>query len=622
MKITSSSEHVLIEDEQIGLGAVAPGEFSIPFKVMVVEPCDTFAADLHIIWGELGSSKPSEDLLEVRVLAQRADIDWRRYKYINPYAEAPAQGGRFIGRREQVHTLVSRILQTPMEPTYIDGQKRVGKTSLAQTAADEAMRNDPFRKLHKLYILWGNIAAEDSRTTIKNLGSEVERFILGALPDSGGFEPGVYDGTLAPLVKLSQNVHGLDQERRFVIILDEFDDIAQDLYLQGNLAETFFANIRALTATPNICLLLVGGENMPYVMDRQGQKLNRFSRVNLTYFSRAAEWEDFERLVRQPSEGVLEWHLDAISEVFNYSSGNPYFAKAVCKEVMTRAVSERDADITAEEVRAAINARISTFESNQFAHLWQDGIYSPMEEREVVALKRRRTLAAIARCLRAGEEPTLESIWSQRGATQLTKAELGSLLGDMVARDVLSEMGGVYDLKLPIFRLWLMGVGLSRVANDRLGEELASIDQQLEDDAQVLPEEIVSLTSGWPPYRGTLVGPERVRAWLSQRQTNREQRLLFTLLKAVRVVSVEENLQRLRTAGQVLREQLGVPTRKKLTDRREDVVVTYVDGEGKSGQRYASDFAEENKIARTAILPPLLVREGFSRIQPKGCRAP
>jgi hypothetical protein len=142
-------------------------------------------------------------------------------------------------------------------------------------------------------------------------------------------------------------------------------------------------------------------------MDRQGQKLNRFSRINLTYFSRATEWEDFEKLVRQPSEGVLEWHLDAISEVFNYSSGNPYFAKAACKEVMTRAVRERDADITAEEVRAALKARISTFESNQFAHLWQDGIYSPIEEREVVALKRRRTLAAITRCLRASEEPTL-----------------------------------------------------------------------------------------------------------------------------------------------------------------------------------------------------------------------
>jgi hypothetical protein len=350
-RITSTSDHVLIENAEVSLGTVPPGEFSIVMEVVVVEPCDSFSADVYVTWGELGSAKPSEDLFEVRVLAQRADIDWARYKYINPYAEAPASGGRFIGRREQVHTLVSRILQTPMEPTYVDGQKRVGKTSLAQTAVDEAVRHDPNRKLHKLYILWGNLAAEDSRVTLRSLGREIEEFIFSGLPDGGGYERGDYDGTLAPLLKLSQHVSSVDHERRFVVIIDEFDDIAQDLYLQGNLAETFFANIRAITATPNICLLLVGSENMPYIMDRQGQKLNRFSRINLSYFSRANEWEEFQQLVRQPSDGVLEWHLDAISEVFNVSSGNPYFAKIVCKNVMAHAVRERDADITAVEVR-------------------------------------------------------------------------------------------------------------------------------------------------------------------------------------------------------------------------------------------------------------------------------
>jgi hypothetical protein len=612
-RITSTSNHVLIENADVSLGTIPPGEFSIAMKVIVVEPSDSFSADVHITWGELGSAKPSEDLFEVRVLAQRADIDWARYKYINPYAEAPASGGRFIGRREQVHTLVSRILQTPMEPTYIDGQKRVGKTSLSQTAVDEAVRHDPNRKLHKLYILWGNLAAEDSRATLRRLGREIEEFIVGGLPDGGNYERGDYEGTLAPLLKLSQHAASIDQERRFVVIIDEFDDIAQDLYLQGNLAETFFANIRAITATPNICLLLVGSENMPYIMDRQGQKLNRFSRVNLDYFSRATEWEDFQQLVRQPSDGVLEWHLDAVSEVFNFSSGNPYFAKIVCKDVMAHAVRERDADITAEEVKQVVHATIARLESNQFAHMWQDGIYSPIEGRETVALKRRRTLAALARCLRAGEPATLANIYAQRGAAQCSEGELVSLLGNFIARDVLLETGGVYDFKLPIFRLWLMGVGLSRLANDRLSEELASMDQQLEEDARVEADEIVNLTKGWPPYRGTLVGPEVVRAWLSQRETNRDQRLLFTLLKSVRVVSMEENIQRLKSAGNVIRDTLGVPTRKKLSDRRDDVVITYVDGEGKSGQRYASDFAEENTISRHTILPPSSFEGAFRK---------
>ena len=56
--------------------------------------------------------------------------------------------------------------------------------------------------------------------------------------------------------------------------------------MQGNLAETFFANLRALSRCKNISIVLVGGENMPFIMERQGQKLNNFSRTNLSYFSR------------------------------------------------------------------------------------------------------------------------------------------------------------------------------------------------------------------------------------------------------------------------------------------------------------------------------------------------
>ena len=256
-----------------------------------------------------------------------------------------------------------------MEPTYVDGQKRVGKTSLAQTAVDEAVRHDPNGKLHKLYILWGNLAAEDfDQRPTGALGGRSKSSSSVAFR-TAAVTSGETTTVRLHHSKLSQHASSVDHERRFVVIIDEFDDIAQDLYLQGNLAETFFANLRAITAMLNIGLLLVGSENMPYIMDRQGQKLNRFSRINLSYFSRANEWEEFQQLVRQPSEGVLEWHLDAISEVFNVSSGNPYFAKIVCKNVMAHAVRERDADITAVEVRQVVQATVAPREQPVRAHV-------------------------------------------------------------------------------------------------------------------------------------------------------------------------------------------------------------------------------------------------------------
>lgn len=610
-RIATDSQHVLIDQPEITFGNVPSGEFAVSFRAVVVDPCHSFPFEVQVSWGELGNPRVSEDVFGVEALAQRSDVDWARYKYFNPYAEAPASGSRFIGRQEQVATLVTRMLQTPMQPTYVDGQKRVGKTSLAQVAADQAARQHPDGKLHRLYILWGNIAAESARDTLRNLGREIEEFILGGLPASGPYERGNYEGTLAPLLKLSQQIYRADPDRRFVIVLDEFDDISQEFYLQGSLAETFFANVRAITATPNICLLLVGSENMPYIMDRQGQKLNRFSRVNLSYFSRVEDWPDFQELVRFPSRGILHWHLDAVSEVFNLSSGNPYFAKIICREVMARSVRERDADVTAHEVRDAAPSAIARLESNQFAHMWQDGIYSPVEERETVALKRRRTLAALARCLRSGDRATLDNIFAHRNALRISEGELSSLLGNFVTRDVLVEDMGAYDFRLPMFRSWLMGVGLSRLANDRLSEELAGIDEQLQEEARVTAAEVVDLANSWPPYRGVAIGPERIRRWLEQRGSQIDQRLLFTILKSLKVVSVEENLRRLRTAGQVIRDVAGVFVIKRTSDTRGDVVITYVDGEGKSGQRYASDLAEECRISRKAILPPSSFQAAF-----------
>jgi hypothetical protein len=43
---------------------------------------------------------------------------------------------------------------------------------------------------------------------------------------------------------------------------------------------------------------------------------------------------------------------------------------------------------------------------------------------------------------------------------------------------------------------------------------------------------------------------------------------------------------------------------RRKSDRRRDVIITYVDGEGKSGYSYAPIFAEANRIAGDCIFPP------------------
>ncbi|TIL91335.1 MAG: hypothetical protein E5Y73_17625 [Mesorhizobium sp.] len=136
--VASDSQQVLFLNEEIALGSVSPGKFSVALDVHVIDPCPAVSAVLEIQWREVGTSLRQNALFEVRVLAQASGIDWDAYTYADPYSTGPAEGEAFVGRQEQVRTLVARMLRRPMEPSYITGQKRVGKTSLATAAADQA----------------------------------------------------------------------------------------------------------------------------------------------------------------------------------------------------------------------------------------------------------------------------------------------------------------------------------------------------------------------------------------------------------------------------------------------------------------------------------------------------
>ncbi|WP_170362224.1 phosphoribosyltransferase-like protein [Ruegeria arenilitoris] len=607
----SDSQELLLLNEEIALGSVSPGRFSVSLDVNVVDPCSEFSVVLEVEWGEVGTDRRQKAIFEVRVLPQEAGVNWEAYTYADPYGTGPAEGDEFVGRHEQVQTLVARMLRRPMEPSYITGQKRVGKTSLATASAKQAHILDPKRKLTWHYILWGQIAHEDPRVALRQLGEQIEEFIVGELPENIKVPTGNYEGSLSPLMKLSAAAKGVDPQHRFIIIIDEFDEMPQELYLQGNLADTVFGNIRALTTTSNICLLLVGGENMPFVMDRQGQKLNKFSRVNLNYFDRASEWEDYSRLVREPSDGFLKWHDDAVTAVYDLTNGNPYFSKIICSKVYARALRERDVDVTREDVLDAVRAEISRFDENLFAHLWQDGIFAPIDEREPIVLKRKRVLSAVARCLRTNRPVSIENIYKQRSSPELSERELKSVLADFVSREVLFEKEGNYGAVLPLLELWLVDIGLTRLAADSLSQELAFEALKAEDQARVLSEELVALTSNWPTYRGRHIGPEEVRAWLNQCETNREQRALYNILKATRFLSEADVLERIRSARLTILGIVDAAVRRKATDRRNDIVITYVDGEGKSGQKYASLFAEENLVSTKAIISPLNFQEAY-----------
>jgi hypothetical protein len=191
-----------------------------------------------------------------------------------------------------------------------------------------------------------------------------------------------------------------------------------------------------------------------------------------------------------------------------------------------------------------------------------------------------------------------------RGSHAIAATEIAPSLNDFVRREVLFERDNVFGFNLPLFRLWLVDVGVSQLIGDSLSEELADLVLAEENKAAIRSEEVVALSQTWPTYRGKHIGTDEIRAWYQQVEGLREQRILFKLLERTQVVSEALVRERLGSAHRLLRPFLPEFVIERRGARRRDILLTYVDGPGKSGASFAATYAEENRIAAECVVAP------------------
>jgi hypothetical protein len=268
----------------------------------------------------------------------------------------------------------------------------------------------------------------------------------------------------------------------------------------------------------------------------------------------------------------------------------------LCKRIYARAVRDRDLDITDIEVRRGYDEAVSTLGQNAFAHLWKDGIQGTPEQEEIVSLQRCRLLVAIGRLSQSRQPITTDGIIASKRTARLPDHEISPLLNEFCNRGIFRYTGTQYEILLPMFQDWLSQIGVNVLIADTLADDLAAAEHAAEQKALVTAEEIRKITDSWPSYRGRRIGSEDVRSWLDQVKAFRAQRMLFKLLQNVRFYSEAEIREKLKTIHRAVTPLLPNYIRKKSTDVRSDVIITYVDGPGKSGAEYARLYAEQNFI--------------------------
>ena len=570
-------EHCQVQTEETVLGDIEPGPFVLPLVLNVTEPREKVELHLDIAWTVVGQTDRRTRNLSLLVSAQSTDLDWDSLSRRQPYSLEVAYNDEFYGRKDTIHRILRRLAPASMQSCYITGQKRVGKSSLARAVESQLSKGVHGEDYHVLYLECGEIRHSSGKETLRAFGTQVGEYLVDLFPNPVGIPGQDYSSSLNPLNKLLKKLEVELPATRVVVILDEFDEINEDLYRHGELANTFFLNLRTLASIRNLAFVLVGAERMPYVMASQGEKLNRFARESLDSFDLSTEWSDYRSLVEQPVINAIKIHEPALRKLFELTNGHPYFTKVICATVFEGALEAKDAEVAEPEVKKAAERVVATLDTNAFAHYWRDGIRGDSNDIEIISLNRCRVLVAWARTSRARHSTTNESILVNLHSRMLRSDEVIPLLEDFCRRGVFGHVDDVYLPAVELFAVWLREGGFSRLISDQLGDELAEAKQSREDEAYVHANELVGLADGWDLYQGRQITGEDIRTWISQAGSNVEQRLLFKVLQNVRFFRDPEAREKFAQVHNRIRSKLPVRVKRTRAQRRNDIFVTYAD---------------------------------------------
>jgi hypothetical protein len=526
--------------------------------------------------------------------SQREDIDWENLKYKSPYnLHAVSSEEELVGRKELVENIYGKLISESIESCMIFGQKRVGKTSIAQTLESKILRG---KKLFPIFIKVGDLSKTSSHNFISTLGEAIVEATLysNELNNFVISKPEFKDSLSPKLPYYFKNIKRLSPNLKFVIIIDEFDEIPVELYPYTEAGDSFFHNLRSLSQEGSqIGFILIGGENMQKIREST-DKLNLFTPCKVDYFDKEKFFNDFKDLIKQPVQNILDFSDESIEEIYKFSEGNPFFTKFICSKLFKNACDRNDSYISIDETKSAILESIESIDLINVTHFWIDGISEKQQERkDQIETQRRKFLIAYAEVRRNNSRVTKENISKSK---ILNDVAVDSMIENFTNRGILIESkNGEVRLKPRLFDEWLVQRGsqllTSSFADANAIEELRS----KEDKAFVKDKEIIELISKWNLYQGKSITTHHVRAWLEQFTNNIERRLMFKLLQSVSFYSEEKIRERLTIIHKYVRQGMTSSIKEGERSNRA-ILLSSFDNPAKSSSSYARLYASENKI--------------------------
>lgn len=591
-EILEIDKEIQLETDIVPSGTLEPNNYEIFFKAKAI---DIIKSKPNLIgqlsWKNFNSGRQHIDF-DFELDAQRADLDWDSLKLKQPYSlEAVENEDELVGRKDVLDIIYAKLLSPKIESSIIYGQKRVGKTSLARTIQSRIDSNDNYLSI---FIGTGGLDKTSPDKFIKTLGEKIVRKISNH-PLLRVIEKPRFESSLEPLIRYFEEISYVNSELRFVIILDEFDEIPIQLYPYTTLGDSFFHNLRSISGEDGggrIGFLLVGGENMHLIMQNT-DKLNKFDPFRVDYFDKTTHWNEFRELISRPVMDWFEFHDDAINMIYDNTEGNPFYTKYICKRMYRKMCDTRNAYISKDEIDDAIRQSIDDMETINVNHFWSDGIrVEDSAKRDLIETQRRKFLIAFSEIGRCNKNICKSDFKRINLAKELA---INELFESFYNRKIIIEENEVLRIKPKLFEKWLIEKGHQILRSSFSDEEALDALKNKESNAYVQDSEILTLSKKWRSYRGSEISVPQIRSWLNQFEDNIERRLMYHILNALKFYNEQTIREKLRIIHDSIRSEV-VHTLKEKERVRRDILLSSFGEISKSGSSYARIYASENNI--------------------------
>ena len=235
--------------------------------------------------------------------------------------------------------------------------------------------------------------------------------------------------------------------QQVVLLIDEFQHIYEIMVTTDKLSSNFMRTWKGFLQRNLFSAVLVGQQVMAKFNERFPNEFAAMQHEKVTYLNE----DDAKELIVEPilKEGENRYREQAVKQILKLTASSPYYIQVICNQLVNRMNRQPTQWITDADVQEVAKDLVKAYSKSDFHMFTRSGDESPEAIPEDDALEVLKTIADNSR-------GTTDRCHRTQIRCQ-TSSKIDDILEDLVSRDVVEYQDGYYEIKVGLFKEWLIG---------------------------------------------------------------------------------------------------------------------------------------------------------------------